>query len=357
MLPRVTSSHRRPGVAGVALAAAVALAAIAGPARADATAEQRAAAQVLFDDARRLMADKRWAEACPKLEESQRIDPGIGTLLNLAECQAQTGKTASAWANFLEASYQAKAAGQAKRETTARTKAAALEPRLSKLTIEAPAGVEVRRDGVAMAPSMLGTPLPVDPGTHVLRATAPGKKPWEKTIVVKDNADRVTVGVPTLDPADRPPHVEATAPPPPLSTAETPSPAPPPVEANVPVADRGAAARRTSGIVLLAVGAGGLVAAGAFTGVAKSKYNASLDMGCSRTPPVTCTTAAAATRNAARAWGNAATGAVVAGGTVAAGGLALLLSALPLGKPAGGVTVTAGVDPRGGAAVGVTGSF
>src|SRR5512138_2397422 len=111
--------------AGLALAAAL-------PARADTTAEQRAAAQALFDDARRLMADKKYAEACPKLEESQRLDPGIGTLLNLAECQSLTGRTASAWANFLEAAYQAKAAGQAKRENTARSRAAALEPKLSR---------------------------------------------------------------------------------------------------------------------------------------------------------------------------------------------------------------------------------
>lgn len=346
----------------LAIAAVVAIAAAAGPrvARADATAEQRAAAQVLFDEGRKLMAAKRFSEACPKFEESQRIDPGIGTLLNLAECQAQTGKTASAWANFLEAAYRAKAAGQAKREHTARAKAAALEPRLSKLTINAPAGVQVRRDGVLVAASMLGTSLPVDPGQHVITASAPGKKGWETRIVLKDNGDRVTVGVPALEAAapppppvvaDKPPPpVEVKAPPPLLPKAPEPPPPPPP--------DRGAPARRIGGIALLLAGAGGLGAGTAFAVMAKGTYNDSLAL-CDKRSPNKCTQPGVDLRDEARTRGDVATVAFIAGGAVAAGGLGLLLSALPSKQPAAGagVSVTAGIDPRGGAAFGVTGRF
>ena len=53
-------------------------------------------AQVLFDAGKALMAQKRFSEACPQLEQSQRIQPGGGTLMFLALCHEGEGKTATA---------------------------------------------------------------------------------------------------------------------------------------------------------------------------------------------------------------------------------------------------------------------
>ena len=57
-----------------------------------------AAAQALFDQGRDLMRQNKHAEACPKLAESNRLDPAIGTLFHLADCYEQSGRVASAWA-------------------------------------------------------------------------------------------------------------------------------------------------------------------------------------------------------------------------------------------------------------------
>src|SRR6266498_2939701 len=97
------------------------------------------------------LADGKFAEACPKLGESQRLDPGVGTQFHLADCYERIGQTASAWAGFLEAASGAKALGQTEREKVARERAAALAPRLSKLTIVAARaadvpGLEIKRD-------------------------------------------------------------------------------------------------------------------------------------------------------------------------------------------------------------------
>ena len=145
-----------------------------------------AAAQALFYEARALMKDGKYAVACSKLEESLRLDYGIGTEFNLADCNEKTGKLATAWSGFLSVASAAKAQNQAQREKVARDRAKALEPRLPKLAIEVPSpaqpGLEVKRDGVVIGSASWGTPVPVDPGSHRVSASAPGKLPWEGAV-------------------------------------------------------------------------------------------------------------------------------------------------------------------------------
>src|SRR3954470_7719713 len=112
------------------LATSLGLAVLSGgrPALAQPSPDARAAAAALFEDGRRLMGENKYAEACPKLEESQRVDPGMGTLYNLSVCFEAIGRTASAWVGFREVAQMASAAGQSDREKAARGKASALEP-------------------------------------------------------------------------------------------------------------------------------------------------------------------------------------------------------------------------------------
>lgn len=195
-----------------------------------------ARAQALFDRAKALMASGRYVEACPKLEESQRLDPASGTLLNLGDCYEHLGRTATAWRTFLDAAAASKAVGNTSREHTARDRAAALVPELSKIVfVVSPTdnpGLELRHNGDIVPPARWGRSIPVDPGDQTVRAEAPGKSPWELSITLSARTE-LRVEVPALEAppstlatdgatAD-PLMTEATAPPsPPLPTEPTP---------------------------------------------------------------------------------------------------------------------------------------
>jgi hypothetical protein len=118
---------------------------------------------------------------------------------------------ASAWAEFMEVAARANTERNVAREQSARDHARALEPRLSFLTVEVePAmrsvpGLTVEQNGVLLGPAAWGTPIPIDPGRHVLRVTAPGRKPWTASVTIGAEPERKLVEVPELEHAPFPP--------------------------------------------------------------------------------------------------------------------------------------------------------
>ena len=90
---------RTRNLVGWALAAALAL--VGTPSLAQ--PRDAAAADTLFRQGREAMKAGDYATACPKFEESQRLDPAAGTVLNLAQCEDQQGKFASAQQHYREA--------------------------------------------------------------------------------------------------------------------------------------------------------------------------------------------------------------------------------------------------------------
>jgi hypothetical protein len=177
------------------------IAAAAGDARAgDPNEGSAAAAESLFQEARKLMDAKRYGEACPKLAASHKLAPAVGTLLNLADCYERGGQLASAWVRFHEAIALAQRLGRPEREKTAKERADKLEPRLIKLTISGrESGLEVKLDGNVLDPTVLGTPVPVDSGKHTIDATAKGKKPFGTTVDVSERARSPSVEIPLLE--------------------------------------------------------------------------------------------------------------------------------------------------------------
>jgi hypothetical protein len=169
------------------------------------SAGDKAAAEALYIEGTKLMVSGDYASACPKLAESERLDPGIGTALFLADCYEKMGKTASAWAQFREAEDLASRQGDAKRAEVAKKHADRLEPSLLRLTIAVSAGgdvagLEVKRDRAIVGRGQLQEAVPVDPGNHTVSATAPKKKTWTTTVAVKDAATSVLVPALVDDP-------------------------------------------------------------------------------------------------------------------------------------------------------------
>ncbi len=199
-------------------------------------ASDAAAAEQLYDEAKRLIAAGHYADACPKLEQSEKLDAGLGTQFHLADCWQHVGRTASAWALFREVASQARASGQSSRARVAKDRADALEPFLSKLVV-APGvastipGLVIRRDGNEVPRESWGSPVPVDPGNHQVSASAPDKQGWQSSVDVEGQGKVATVDVPLLAdvaPPEPPPPVAAVATPPPPAPPPQPTAAPPP---------------------------------------------------------------------------------------------------------------------------------
>lgn len=168
-----------------------------------AIADGPATAQTLFDEARVLMTSGRYIEACPKLEESQRLDPASGTLLNLAHCYEALGRLASALTTFREAAAASSAQGNREREREATARAEALVSRVPTLLVSvpqsAPAALELYLDQVLLTPAQQQGAIPLDPGPHTLRASAPGRKPWRTDWVVTGEGRVTRIAVPELE--------------------------------------------------------------------------------------------------------------------------------------------------------------
>jgi serine/threonine-protein kinase len=291
--------------------------------------EDRVLATELFHEGRDLIAAGKYEEACGKLEESQRLDPGGGTLLNLALCHELEGRTATAWAEFHEALSVARRDNRADREEEAQSHIAALEPRLGRLQIEIPRearlpGLLVRRDLGVLGPAAWGTAAPVDPGDHVVEAEAPGHATWRIWVTVAPGPDLKSVSVPLLAPL--PP-----ASPPNEAVVQGASPMPPPAT-TAPTATW----RRPAALAFAGVGAIG-VGLGVVFGLQAMNEWKSAEGGCSNG---TCKDAPSYS-----AWGDArrdgdlSTVAFIVGGAALAGGAVLWLT-----TPSRSVAVGAGTQ-------------
>lgn len=242
---------KRLKLAAFLLACAPVAALADGPTQADTTL-----AQGLFDEGVQLVRDGDPAAACVKFAESQRLAPAGGTILNLGVCLEKQQKYASAYLAYQEALSTAIKDGHKEREARARDRIAAITPLISRIVIRVDAGVQrlegldVRFDTATVREAAWGAPAPVDPGVHVVTATATGKKETRISIDVGKPGETYTVRIAEL--------------------ADAPKPAP-----VIVVPKTQSDFKKPLGIAALGVGAASLVAGGIFVAAAVGNHSAS----------------------------------------------------------------------------------
>lgn len=145
-----------------------------------------------FDKGRALLAEKKYAEACAAFEQSLSLDFQMGTLYNIATCDEQIGKLASALKAYRKLARDDVNPQRKNASAAAITK---LEKRVSKLVIAIaakPNGLHVQLDG-NLVDDELNVEIPVDLGSHVVVATVPGKPEDKHAVEVGKEGEMQTV--------------------------------------------------------------------------------------------------------------------------------------------------------------------
>lgn len=360
------------------LALFVVFAAAAPPARAQVSKE--AAAEALFEEGRKLMADHHYAEAAAKFAASDRAAPSVGARINLGDCDVALEKTASAWTAYKTASNLASRLGDTRRARVAADRAAAVEPKLTYLVVAVPAasrveGLTVEIDGAPTPEALWGQRLPIDPGDHPIEASASDRQPWSSTAHAGKPGTVVKIEIPVLEAVEKPvvetktetktePKAGTEAQPETTTATKTTGSAGEPAPAATAL-DRGEPSDpgRTRRLVGLGVGAGGVVAVGLGLVVgyeARKSWNDAFDRGLCDSDTNVCNDEGQRLTEQARHQATASNIVVGAGLAVVTAGVILYLTA-PDGD---NETRTASTGPRltpwasaSSAGLGLSGSF
>lgn len=219
-----------PTIRRLALAISLAAGVPAAAYAQDLTQEERAAGEKLYEDGTRLLAEKKYAEACPLLARAVEVvkRQGIGGLLALAECREGEGKFGSAWTLYREAASKAEVAGQGERARIAKDGEARVAPRVHYVIIEngaelaSTAGVEVIVQGARVSPGVLTAPVAVDPGALAIEVRAPGRAPSRTDLSVpsEGGTTKTTIQLGQAEGSNGPSPKPAPAPAPPEQSSE-----------------------------------------------------------------------------------------------------------------------------------------
>lgn len=180
---------------------------LASPARGD-EFQSKAAAELLFSEAKQLLDRGETNAACAKFEASMAADAAPGTLLNLAICYERAGRFATAWATYRSAATLSTRRLQTERADFARAQADRLESTLPKLRIVVPAEHRLATLSISVGgkplPALLwDTAVPMDPAQYSISASAPGHDDWSTIAEVTSGQESVVV-IPLLSATGRP---------------------------------------------------------------------------------------------------------------------------------------------------------
>jgi hypothetical protein len=188
----------------------------------------------LAHEGEKLMNAGKYAEACSKLAESQRLDPLSSTALELGRCREKEGRPGSAFRAYGAAADLAQKEGRQDRVNQARQARGKLMFKVARVNVNVPSrvqGMVVAIDGEPVPESSWGKEWESDPGSRKVTAEAPGHAPWELNVQLGSGKNRpITVGVLKKGGGGKPPPATPKPPPPakPPPPGQPPPPPPPP---------------------------------------------------------------------------------------------------------------------------------
>ncbi|MEP7123245.1 MAG: hypothetical protein ABJE95_20115 [Byssovorax sp.] len=228
-----------------------------------ALAEPRSEADHLFARGLQAMEAGDFPAACPALSESYRLDPLLGTLFTLAECERLARRSATALGHYEAFLAKVKALSPAERHRHKDREKVALQQRdvmsvvAPRLVLKLPLAAADTRlrarvdlDGLEVPLASLGTSMRVDPGGHNVSVTTPDGVERSAVSVVEREEKIIELALPK-------------------ALARVGAPVPQPRSAGAPVA----------AYIAGGVGAAGLVV-GAVTGILAITKKSEVDAGC-----------------------------------------------------------------------------
>jgi len=157
--------------------------------------EAPGAAERMFQQGRTALAEENYEVARSHFEQSFKIDPALGTLLNLAVCEEKLGKLQAALAHLQDALGKAEA--EDRRRPLIAQRLARLELRVPRLVVKPSrpldAGVSLSLDATPLAAADIGKTLRVDPGRHVLDCAGPRGERCTTVFMLEEGQESVQV--------------------------------------------------------------------------------------------------------------------------------------------------------------------
>jgi hypothetical protein len=156
----------------------------------------RAEAERLFAEGRKLAVAGRCEEAIEIFKKSLTEEPSVGGLLNMGDCEARLGQVVAARRSFERAEQLARRTDPERAEEAVRRQVG-VEQRIASIRVRVvDASVDVLVDGMHALP---GEIVALDPGEHRVSASAPRKISRTITVALREGEKERTVEIPALD--------------------------------------------------------------------------------------------------------------------------------------------------------------